>query len=381
MEEKGKVKKILQIVSCLELGGTEAFIMNNYRVLNRSEYQFDFAVFCEKDYPYSDEINQLGGHIYFVGTPSFYNIHKFIKHFKVVVAEGGPYVAVHSHVNIGNAIPLLAANLCGIPIRVSHSHATSGKDTSLIKKPWTCIKEHLIKKHATAFLSCSKEAGEYLYGKEFFSEKGSVIPNGIDVKSFLNERASEVEVLRKEFSIKENCPLVVGNISRFEEKKNSLFTVKIFNEILNRIPEAILIMGGPDGGQLEACKNLARILGIEKSVRFIGKRTDVPTCLKLIDIYLFPSLFEGLGIVLLEAQASGCFCAASDGVSTEVDQGLNSVRFISLKKNEAEWAKEIMESFNTWEKKLPEEILKKYIESGYEINESHEELMRIYNGE
>ena len=93
MEEKGKVKKILQIVSCLELGGTEAFIMNNYRVLNRSEYQFDFAVFCEKDYPYSDEINQLGGHIYFVGTPSFYNIHKFIKHFKVVVAEGGPYVA------------------------------------------------------------------------------------------------------------------------------------------------------------------------------------------------------------------------------------------------------------------------------------------------
>lgn len=375
------MKKILQVVSCLELGGTEAFIMNNYRALDRSEYQFDFAVFCEKEYPYSEEINQLGGHIYFVGTPSFNNIHKFIKRFKEVVDEGGSYAAVHSHVNIGNAFPLLAAYLCNIPIRVSHSHDTSGKDAGLIKKPWICIKECLIKKYATDFLSCSKEAGEYLYGREFFSEKGVVIPNGIDVRKFFEERDSEVETLKKEFSIKENCPLVIGNISRFEKKKNSLFTIKVFNKILDRVPESILIMGGSDGGQLEDCKSLVKRLGIDKSVRFIGKRTDVPACLKLIDIYLFPSLFEGLGIALLEAQASGCFCAASDGVSTEVDRGLNSVRFISLEKNEAELAKEIIENYNTWKEPEPKEILQKYIESGFEITEAHKQLMRVYNGE
>lgn len=374
------MKKILQIVSCLELGGTEAFIMNNYRVLDRSEYQFDFAVFCEKEYPYSDEIKELGGHIFFLGVPSFKNMHKFIKRFKDIVDEGGPYAAIHSHVNIGNGIPLLAAYLCNIPVRVSHSHATSGNEMFFLKKPWYRIKKNLIKKYATAFLSCSEEAGEYLYGKGFFSEKGRVIPNGINVKSFFDNRNAEVKMLKEEFSVKENCPLIVGNISRFEENKNSLFTIKVFNRILDWVPEAILIMGGPDGGQLEECKKLVKKLKIEKSVRFIGKRTDVPICLKLIDIYLFPSLFEGLGIALLEAQASGCFCIASDGVSTEVDRGLNSVHFISLKKNETEWAKEIMESYNTWKEPDPKEILKKYIESGFEINEAHKHLMRIYNG-
>ena len=104
------MKKILQIVSCLELGGTEAFIMNNYRALDRSKYQFDFAVFIEQDYPYLDEISQLGGNVYFLGTPSLKNALKFIKRFKEVVDEGGPYVAVHSHVNIDNAIPLYAAH-------------------------------------------------------------------------------------------------------------------------------------------------------------------------------------------------------------------------------------------------------------------------------
>lgn len=374
------MKKILQIVSCLELGGTEAFIMNNYRALDRSKYQFDFAVFVEKDYPYLDEISKLGGNVYFLGTPSLKNAHKFIKRFKEVVDEGGPYVAVHSHVNIDNAIPLYAAHLCNIPIRVSHSHDTSGKDVKLIKQLWVSFKTNLIKKYATAFLGCSKEAGEYLYGEKFFSKKGIVIPNGIAVKSFFDERASAVKALKEEFTINENCPLVIGNISRFEEKKNSLFTVNVFGKILNVIPEAVLIMGGSDGGLLEECKSQVEKLGIEKSVRFIGKRTDVPACLKLFDIYLFPSLFEGLPIALLEAQASGCFCVASDGVSPEVDRGLNSVHFISLKKNETEWAKEIIESYNNWKEPEQKVILKKYIESGFEINEAHKKLMRIYNG-
>ncbi|MDD6564832.1 MAG: glycosyltransferase, partial [Clostridiales bacterium] len=212
-----------------------------------------------------------------------------------------------------------------------------------------------------------------------FSEKGKVIPNGINVSLFLDEKKSEVELLKKEFSIEESCPLIVGNISRFEEKKNSLFTIKIFNKILDSVPKAVLIMGGSDGGQLEDCKRLVKGFGIEKNVRFIGKRSDVPICLKLIDIYLFPSLFEGLPIALLEAQASGCFCVASDGVSIEADRGLNSVHYISLKKDETKWASEILEKYNAWKKPKKEEIVKKFTESGFEICEAHKRLMEVYD--
>ena len=375
------MKKILQVVSCMELGGTEAFIMNNYRALDRSKYQFDFIIFCEKEYPYLDEIQRLGGRVFFSGIPSFGNIHKFIKRFKETVEEGGPYSAVHSHINIGNAIPLFASYLCNIPIRISHSHDTSGNEAVLFKKPWHFIKKALIKKYATQYLACSNAAGDYLYGEKLFSEKGKVIPNGIDLNLFLDERQKEVELLKKEFSIKETCPLIVGNISRFENKKNSLFTVKVFKKILDYVPEAVLIMGGSDRGQLEDCKRLAKQLRIENNVRFIGQRTDVPTCLKLFNIYLFPSLFEGLGIVLLEAQASGCFCVASDGVSAEADRGLNSVHYISLKKDETEWALEILEKYKDWKKPKTQEIVKKFTESGFEIGEAHKRMMEVYDGE
>ena len=373
------MKRILQIVACMELGGTEAFIMNNYRALDRSEYQFDFMIFCEKEYPYLDEIKKLGGRVFFSGAPSFKNIHKFMKRFKEIINQNGPYIAVHSHVNIDNGIPLFAAHLSNIPVRISHSHATSGNESGFLKKPWYLIKKVLIKKYATNFLACSKKAGDYLYGQKFFSKKGKVIPNGINVSLFLDEKKNEVELIKKEFSVEESCPLIVGNISRFEETKNSLFTIKIFNKILDSVPKAVLIMGGPDGGQLEDCKRLTRELGIEKNVIFIGKRTDVPICLKLIDIYLFPSLFEGLPIALLEAQASGCFCVASDGVSIEADRGLNSVHYISLKKDETKWASEILGKYNAWEKPKKEEIIKKFTESGFEIGEAHKRLMEVYD--
>lgn len=374
------MKKILQVVSCMELGGTEAFIMNNYRALDRSEYQFDFLIFCEKEYPYLDEIKKLGGRVFFSGMPSFKNLLRFTKRFKEIVRQGGPYSAVHSHVNIANGIPLFVSYLCNIPIRISHSHDTSGNEPGFLKKPWYLIKKALIKKYATEYLACSKAAGDYLYGEKLFSEKGKVIPNGINVNLFLDEKQPEVELLKNEFSIVKNCPLIVGNISRFEEKKNSLFTIKVFEKILDYVPEAVLLMGGPDGGQLENCKRLTKEFGIEKNVRFIGKRVDIPVCLKLIDIYLFPSLFEGLGIVLLEAQASGCFCVASDGVSTEADRGLNSVHYISLQKNETEWALEILEKYKDWKKPKAQEIVKKFNESGFEISEAHKRLTEVYDG-
>lgn len=308
------MKKILQVVSCLALGGTEAFIMSNYRQLDKSKYQFDFLVFVENDYPYLEEIESLGGRVFFCGLPAITKLKVFENNVIKIIRENGPYDAVHSHVNIQNGFVMKAAYKAGVKQRISHSHDTSGKGAVGVKYLTERWKEYLIKHYATDFLACSSAAGCYLYGQSLFSEKGRMIPNGIDLRPFF-EAGARRNVLLKEFDIPQGCNLIVGNITRFEPKKNPTFTVKVFKKLLKRYPEAVLLLGGPDGGELNKIRGLVRELDISDHVRFIGSRRDIPDCLNLIDVYLFPSLFEGLGIGFLEAQASACLCVASKGVS------------------------------------------------------------------
>lgn len=372
------MKKILHILGVLEYGGTEAFIMNNYRILDRTKYQFDFMVFRERDYPYLKEIAQLGGRVFFSGRPEPGNMRAFRKRFREIIQEGGPYDAVHVHVNLRNAFPLREAFRCGIPVRVSHAHATNIGKTGGIKTLSTVYKRWLIKKYATVFAACSDMAGEVLYQKAFFHEHGTLVPNGVDVRRFLNVTAQDCAPLRDEWHIPQDCPLVVGNITRFDTNKNGAFAIRVFSHILKSEPKAILVMGGPDGGQLEACKQVAASLGIQDSVRFVGKRNDIPQCLKLIDIYLFPSFTEGLSIALLEVQASGCFCAASSSNTKQTDASLGSLLFISLDKPEAEWAQETLKAYRAWKPAGPETIMERFVASGFEIHEAHKKLLSIY---
>lgn len=159
--------RVLQVVSCLELGGTEAFIMNHYRAMDPEVCQFDFMVFLEKDYPYLEEIRRMGGRVFFSGPPALGHIGAFLKSACRIMRENGPYDAVHSHVNIANGWVLLAAAMCGVPVRVSHSHDTKGNEEPLPVRIYRCFEALLIKACATRMLACGQEAGEYLYGKNW----------------------------------------------------------------------------------------------------------------------------------------------------------------------------------------------------------------------
>lgn len=369
------MKKVLQVVSCLELGGTEAFIMNNYRALDKTKVQFDFLVFIEKDYPYIQEIQQMGGRVFFCGVPSIKRLSVFLKNVKHIAQEYGPYDAIHSHVNIANAWVLWAAKKVKIPVRISHSHDTSGKEN---KKVYRKFQEYLIKKNATVYLACSKDAGVYLYGEKFFQKNGRTIKNGIGVGKFIASHNNPT-ILKRESKIDER-EIVFGNITRFEPKKNQMFILDIFQEVIKRQPNALLILGGPDGGQLEVVKQRAKILGVDDKVRFIGQRKDIAECLKLIDVYLFPSLYEGLGIALLEAQASGCLCFASNGVSREADMGIGTVHFMDLQQSPDVWAAKILHEYDRYLRPTDEEIKNAFAKSGYDIAVSSQELMNIYEG-
>lgn len=367
------MKRVLQVVSCLELGGTEAFIMNNYREIDRSQVQFDFLVFVEKEYPYAPEIQRMGGRIFFCGKPQLKRIRNFVKRVQKVIKENGPYDAVHSHANISNSWVLLAAKKAKVPIRVSHSHAICGKGKLFL---YTKFKKFLLKRTLTTSLACSEEAGVSLYGSDFFYKKGGVLHNGISLEKF---NIGESAALKREFKITENS-LVLGNITRFDENKNQVLTVEILAQILKQEPNAVLLLGGPDAGYLEIVKKRVIELGCEDNVRFIGPRTDVPQCLQLIDVYLFPSFSEGLPFALLEAQASGCECFASAGVPKAVDMGLGCVHFLDVKAPVEYWAEQILFHYKNRVRPTQEQIEQAFSSNGYHIKETSQRLLKIYDG-
>ena len=331
--------RVLHVVGCLERGGTESFIMNLYRNIDRSKIQFDFLVLHEKDYPYIEEIKELGGNIYY-GIPfRKKRIGAFLKKC-ISIMQQTPYAAVHSHLNVMNGWILLAAKLAGIPQRISHSHDTYGKDGRGLEHWIHKVECFFIRRCSTHLLACTTTAGEYLYGEKLFAQRGEVILNGIDVEKFLN-----VSGKPKDVYIPSNATLVIGNISRFEAKKNQLFLLDVFAEILVLEPNAILLLGGVDGGQLDVCREKAKQLGITQNVQFIGVRRDMPQVLHLLDVYAFPSLYEGLGIVLLEAQAAGCYCVASTACPPDSDMGLGRIDYISLENDAKTWAQCILTGY------------------------------------
>lgn len=371
------MKRILHVVSCLERGGTEAFLMNHNRVIDRTKYQFDFLVLHEKDYPYIEEIQRLGGRVFFCVPPSRKQILSSVREMVACMKLNGPFCAVHSHINIENAWVLVAAKLAGIPIRVSHSHDTKGREGTGLIRLYRHIQSLMIKLFANRFAACGTAAGEYLYGQRFFREKGTVIHNGIDVAQFQKVPDEQLQSLRMEFDLSDDTDLVFGNITRFEDKKNQIFALAVFRKVLDRYPNAILLLGGPDGGRLQQITQRISELRLDSHVRIIGERKDIPACLKLIDIYLFPSLYEGLPIALLEAQAAGCFCVSSTNVSGEVDMGINQIVFCNIEKGPEEWVKVILDRA-VRSRPSAGQVLTAFQEKGYDIRWSAQRLMELY---
>ncbi len=370
------MKRVLQVVSCLESGGTEAFIMNNYKAVDKNKIQFDFLVFVKNDHPYIEEIKKMGGKVFFATTPSIKKIKTFLTTVEKIIQENGPYSAVHSHVNIANSWVMLAAKNAGVPIRISHSHAVF-KVSNVFEKILRKCQKNFIKKNATDFLACSNEAGNSLYGEKFFSKNGKVIKNGIDLYKFFNI-TEKSEELKNEFNLSNENDLILGNITRFDSNKNQTFIVDVFYEILKKKNNAILLLGGVDGGALAQVKEKVAVLGIENSVRFIGKRQDVPECLKFIDAYVFPSIYEGLGIAILEAQASGCECFVSTSVSQEADMGIGTMNYYDLNDGAETWAEKIINICEN--RKQPSKMIieKSFNQKGFSIISSVQDLVQIY---
>lgn len=345
MENSNDTIRIAHVIGKWVGGGVEAVVMNYYRNIDHNKIQFDFI--CDEDstnIPY-DEIEKLGGNVILI--PPYQKLISYHKKLKKILKDGN-YKIVHSHINTLSVFSLFAAKCAGVPVRIAHSHSTTNKKEkkkNLLKQ----ILRPFSKIFATDYMCCSELAGRWLFGNKEY-DKGNVylLNNAIDLEKFKYDENVRKEK-RKELNIDDDT-LVIGHVGRFVEQKNHRFLIDIFNEVHKQNDNSILILVG-QGPLIEEMKNKIKSLDLENSVKFLGQRKDINELYQAMDLFLFPSLYEGLGMVLIEAQMSGLYCLASDIVPINAKVS-NNIEFISLKTNERKWAEHIRNIDNSLNRKM-----------------------------
>lgn len=333
--------RVAQIIGKWLGGGVESVVMNYYRHIDRNKIQFDFI--CDDDstdIPY-EEIEKLGGKVILI--PPYQKFFKYHKELKKVLKEGH-YKIVHSHINTLSVFSLYAAKCAGVPVRIAHSHSTTNKKE--IKK--NIIKQILrpfSKVFATHYMCCSELAGRWLFGNKAYDEgKVFLLNNAIEIDKFeYNEEVRKLK--RKELNISDDT-LIIGHVGRFVEQKNHKFLIDIFNELHKKEKNSILLLIG-HGPLMNEVKEKVKNLELEDCVKFLGQRNDTNELYQAMDIFCLPSLYEGLPVVGIEAQASGLLCFFSNTMTKET-KVINSTIFLPLNDSANKWKTIIINNFKNY---------------------------------
>ena len=366
------MKKVLVFGITDTKGGVESVIMNYYRNINRDEIQFDFL--CNNEQvAYEDEITALGGTIYRV-TARSKNVNQYKKDMiDFFTNHAKEYESIWVNIcSLANIDYLKYAKKYGIRKRIIHCHNSQNMD-SFLRGLLHRFNKVFLKNYATDFWSCSNDASKWFYSNSMInSDKYQVIKNAIDVDNFeFNEQ------IRKEYRAKLNLDnkLVIGNVGRFHFQKNHPFIIKVFNEIHKQKPESILLLigTGPDEDKI---KQMVNDFGLKDNVQFLGSRSDVPQLMMAMDGFLFPSVFEGLGIVAVEAESTGLkVFASSKVIPDDVNVDKNLYYAISLDESEKVWCDKILEELSKeYNRKSNIELIKN---AGYDIKEEAVKLEKM----
>lgn len=329
-----KAIRVLHVVTHMNRGGLESTIMNYYRNIDRTKVQFDFLTHRPKTEKkdYDDEILSFGGRIYHLPKLNPFSI-IYLKKLNEFFEEHREYKIVHVHQDCLSGIILKTAKNCGVPVRIAHCHSSSQD-----KGFKYCIKnicKRNIKTEATKLFACGRESGRWMFNTNNFE----VLPNAINA-----ERYRFNDQIRKEIreSLHMDDSFVIGHIGRFSKVKNHVFLISVFEEILKIENKAKLVLVG-DGDDKEHIKKLVQDKNLRNYVIFTGIRTDINALVQAFDIFVLPSLYEGLPVTMIEAQAAGLPCFISDKVPIECKITEN-VYPISLDKAASFWAKQICQS-------------------------------------
>ncbi len=323
--------RVLHIVGTMDLGGAETLIMNIYRNIDRDKVQFDFLCHNRIEAKYTEEILSMGGRMYCVPGISHVGPFKYQKNLYNFFCEHPEYKTVHSHQHELSGMILAQAKKAAVPNRYSHAHIAF-THRSFIENIQSAVFKSFFPRNITHAFACAIAAGKTLYSGRL-RKNFEFLPNGIDTEKFIFTEEKR-EQFRQQFDFKDK--IVIGHIGRFMRQKNHKFLIEVFNEILKNNASAQLVLIG-EGALKQEIETQVKAFGIEKNVHFLGARRDIPEFLSAIDLLLFPSLYEGLSVAMIEAQASGVPILTSDTVSSEVAI-TDRVKQISLELPGEEWA-------------------------------------------
>ncbi|MFB5454333.1 glycosyltransferase family 1 protein [Enterococcus avium] len=358
-----KARRVLHFQGRMGKGGAESFMMNLYRKIDKEKLQFDFLIY--DDYAnvtdYHNEIKKMGGRIFVVTNPKK-NIFKYLKQVNALL-RSEKFDIAHNEVYFGGGINLYAAKRNGIKQRIAHSHATSdGKSNNLIMKVLKWFLHKLLMANATDFLAVSKEAGDSLFGSHTYR----IIHNGIDMDKYkTNEEVRNSK--RAELGIAPTS-LVIGNIGRLEKQKNQKYLLNIFFLLLRSHEDARLLIVGSGSLKNELIEKIEN-LGLGDKVLLLDERDDIPELFQAMDVFCMTSLYEGLPMVGLEAQASQKKLVLSDTISPDIKL-TDNVTFVSLDENYQTWIDNLLRKPYTNE--ITAELKQ------YDVSYTLKQMMSIY---
>lgn len=354
--------RILQVVTHMNRGGLETMLMNYYRNIDRSQIQFDFLTHRDYDGDYGKEILSMGGKIYHLPVLNPFS-RKYKKRLTEFFDHHSEYRIIHVHQDCMSSVILKVAKKKNIAVRIAHSHSTSqDKNLKYFVKMYY---RRQIPYFSTNLFACSVDAGKWMFGRHKFA----VLNNAIDADKFRFDDTKRT-IMRDRLQIREG-ELLVGHVGRFCYPKNHSFLIDIFNTIRKRISSKLILVG--DGELKKDIEQKVKAYGLEDKVIFTGVISDVSEIMQAMDVFVFPSNYEGLPVTLIEAQAAGLPCLISDKIPVEC-KITDLVRQIPLTKSAEEWADQVIE-FGKMNRK---NTLLEIRNAGFDIKEGAKHLQDFY---
>lgn len=368
------MRRVLNVIGGLNIGGAENSAMNICRFIDKEQFKYEYLVFEDEEGLYEKEAIANGAEIIRmpVAKESYF---KFFKNISKLLKEK-KYDAIHVNTLWNSGIVLFLAKMYKVPVRICHSHSTeSSHNEGLIYKGYIKVMRQLITSSSTQLIACGQEAGDYLYGKTKYQSAGTTVYNGIDISSYKFDKTKR-ELVRKSLGLKSTDTLL-GHVGRLAPVKNHSFMLDIFEELANADSSIYLMLVG-DGPDKKKINERITKAGLETRVFMMGNRMDVNELLFAMDIMLFPSLYEGFPVTLIEAQATALPCVISDRVTQETKLIENSY-FLTIDKGTSVWKEKIKELIQKNPKRVNVSIQK--IEKNFDVKNIVKKMERLYHAE